>query len=162
MDAEVRKRLMELGDAALSPLGCYVVELQVEFGRNRSILRYFIDRIEGRVTVDDCARGSRLIEAAIEEKSAFGGEYVMEISSPGIERRIARERDFKRFAGAVARVRTRTPMDGQRNFEGTIAGCDGQSVTLKIGDKERKFPYALIARANLVGEAHNREGSHGN
>jgi len=161
MEGDLKTRLTELGDRALGSIGCYVVDAQVEFGRSRSILRFFIDSISGRISIDDCAKGSRLIEAAIDQGSAFGGEYALEVSSPGMERRIARARDFERFKGKTVRVRTRTPIEGKRNFEGTIGMATGTAVQVKVGDEVKEFPYALIARANLVGEGQEREDSHG-
>ncbi len=129
--------------------------IEVQYGREQrgSVLRLFIDRPgsgEGAISVDDCERVSRDVSAALDVADKISQAYQLEVSSPGLDRPLRRERDFARFAGESARIRLVDGVEGRRNFTGTIRGakdgrveidCDGRSYELSIDD---------IARANLV------------
>ncbi len=155
---ETTKSLAEQGDQALAAIGCYVVDLEVEPSRSRPLVRYFIGCLDDTtVTVEICARASRILEALLDESGRFGAEYAIEVSSPGIDRRLARPRDFARFAGRGVRVRLRSPMDGKRNLEGTLVGADEKKVTLAVGEQQMELPYDLLARANLVYDSASSE-----
>jgi ribosome maturation factor RimP len=129
--------------------------IEVENGREPSgwVLRLFIDRPEGQgggVTHEDCERVSRDVSAAMDVADRIPHAYQLEVSSPGLDRPLRRERDFARFVGESARIRLTAGVEGRRNFSGTIQAakdgrveiaCDGRSYVLPIDD---------IARANLV------------
>ena len=129
--------------------------IEVQFGREATgmVLRLYIDRPEGTgggVTHEDCERVSRDLSAALDVADKIPNAYQLEVSSPGLDRPLRRERDFARFVGESVRIRLVDGVEGRRNFSGTIqaAGngrveiaCDGRSYELSIGD---------IARANLV------------
>jgi ribosome maturation factor RimP len=129
--------------------------VEVQYGREQrgTVLRLFIDRPGdgvGAISVDDCERVSRDVSAALDVADKISQAYQLEVSSPGLDRPLRRERDFARFAGESARIRLAEGVEGRRNFTGTIRGardgrveidCDGRSYELLIDD---------IARANLV------------
>jgi ribosome maturation factor RimP len=102
------------------------------------------------VNLDDCTRFSHAIEAILDARDLVPGAYVLEISSPGIERELYSLADFQRFTGELARVRLNAEIDGQKNFVGRIAAvADG---TIEIEDRTRgkvTFPYSSVAKANL-------------
>jgi len=156
---EARNRLAEDGDRVLSALGCYVVDVEVERGRTRPRLRYFIGQLDDLpVGVERCAAASRALTSWLDESGEFGGEYALEVSSPGIDRRVGRPRDFIRFAGRPVRVKVKTPLDGQRNIPGVILRADEKSVTLLVGEAEVTLAYGQVARANLAPDLSNGEG----
>jgi len=106
------------------------------------LLRVYIDK-PGGVNVDDCAAVSRQLNRVLTVENV--GYDRLEVSSPGLDRLLRKERDFARFAGQKARVRMRVPLDGQRNFTGVVrdAGAgrvqlevDGRVVSLELGDME--------------------------
>jgi ribosome maturation factor RimP len=129
--------------------------IEVQFGRESTglVLRLFLDRsVEGQgpVGFEECERVSRDVSAALDVADLIPNAYQLEVSSPGLDRPLRRERDFERFQGKSARIRLEGGVDGRRNFSGTLGAvkdgrveiaCDGRSYLLPIDD---------IARANLV------------
>ena len=152
----MRKDLQELwllAEPYVRDAGFDIVEVQ--FGREPSgwVLRLFIDKPEGgegAVSHFDCERVSRDVSAALDVADRIPHAYQLEVSSPGLDRPLRRERAFARFVGQSARVRLVEGVEGRRNFSGTIRGvrdgvleieCDGRSHLLSIDD---------VAKANLI------------
>lgn len=154
-------RLTLTFDDLLAPLAAYVVDIELESGKTRTLLRIFVDLNQGSITVDTCSKASRLIAAYIEEQGLFGGKFALEVSSPGIERRVARPRDFQRFVGHEAVVKVRDPIDSRRNIKGVIEAASNTSVTLAVGDEKLSIPYKNVARANLIYDFSKKGGEHG-
>ncbi len=149
-------------EARAEALGFEVVEVEWGGTARRPVLRVRVDRpdsVPGRgVTVDDCARVSRVLEAWLDEEPALPTRYVLEVSSPGVERPLSRKRDFLRFSGRDVVVRGRPGARGS-GFSGRLSGVlegieeegDGYRVVIRTGDASRvTVPRAEIARANLV------------
>lgn len=167
MRREVQE-LWNLVEPHVDAAGLDLVEL--EWGRESSgwVLRLYIDRpfvaaprLPG-AEVDsalcppvslgyaDCERVSRDVGAALDVADLIPHAYRLEVSSPGIDRPLRRERDFRRFAGSRARVRTTDPVAGRRNFSGTIRAVHDGVVDLACDDRSCALPLAIIARAVLV------------
>lgn len=148
---ELKKKLMVDGDRLFAELGCYVVAVEIESSRSAPLARFFIDTIQGEpVTVGLCGKASRVIRDHFEATGMMGEDFGLEVSSPGLDRRVARPRDFRRFTGQKIRFRVADPIEGRRKFEGTIVGADDATVVIDTGDKELTLPYARLARANLI------------
>lgn len=102
------------------------------------------------VTFDDCERASRDISATLDVADVITHAYRLEVSSPGIDRPLRRETDFRRFAGRQVKVRTLDPVEGRRNFSGTLLGATGGLVDVECEGRAYKIPVIGVARANLV------------
>ncbi len=102
------------------------------------------------MTVEDCAEISHAISAVLDVADPIAGSYVLEVSSPGIDRPLVKLADFARFAGFEARVETREAVDGRRRFRGLLRGVRGERVLLAVDGEEIEIPFALIQRAKLV------------
>ena len=126
-----------------------LVELQRE--RNGRVLRLYIDKEDG-VSVDDCARISRQVDAILDVYCDASNAYTLEVSSAGINRPLGRRRDFDRFKGSIVRLRLRAPVDGRRNFKGRLLGLAGESVRIEIDNREFAVPYTGITKAQLVND----------
>ena len=111
-------------------------------------LRIFIDK-EGGVTVDDCTRVSRQIEDLIEVEEAVPSSYILEVSSPGLNRPLKKEKDFLRFKGKLAHVTTYTPIHQRKNFKGTIRDFQKDVLILDIDSQRLEIPKDQIAKARL-------------
>lgn len=159
----MRKEVEELWNLAephVEGFGLELVELQWTREPEGWVLRLFIDRpgADGMVTFEDCERVSRDISAALDVADAINHAYRLEVSSPGIERPLRRLRDFKRFAGKKAKIKTTDPVEGRRNFSGTLMGVAGEGevketnalVEVECDGKAYQLPMANIARAHLV------------
>ena len=114
-----------------------------------SLLRIYIDSEEG-VTIDDCERVSRQVSAILDVEDPISGEYTLEVSSPGMDRPLFTEEQFKRYLGEVANVRTRGPINGRRKFKGTIVEVSDGTVVVNIDGENYQIPHAEIEKAALV------------
>ncbi|MCL2484735.1 MAG: ribosome maturation factor RimP [Endomicrobia bacterium] len=113
------------------------------------VLRIFIDKENG-VNMDDCAQASRAFEASLDESDILKDSYVLEVSSPGIDRVLKTEKDFKRFAGSKIKVRTFNPINNQKNFLGEICSCnDGKVIINDVTKGEVEIEITEIKKANL-------------
>jgi ribosome maturation factor RimP len=111
-------------------------------------LRIFIDK-EGGVMVDDCTRVSRQIEDLIDVEEIVPSSYVLEVSSPGLDRPLKKEKDFLRFKGKRVHVTTYTPIHQQKNFKGTIRDFQKDVLFLDIDSQRVEIPRNQIAKAKL-------------
>ena len=139
----------------LEPLGLELFELKSGGSKGRPVLDVRIERADGKpITVDDCARASRAIEAKLDEGNVFGPKYVLEVSSPGIERPLRHAADWRRFIGHDA-VMTVDSEEGSRSREIRIAGVEGDAgkeivvVEDAKGNSER-LPLAAGKKARLA------------
>jgi len=140
--------LARIIEQAVVGLGYEFVDL--ESGPRSRLLRVFIDapaRPRG-VTVDDCARVSNHLTRLFAVENVDFGR--LEVSSPGLDRLLRKPADFERFAGHEARVRTRLPIEGRRNFTGVLAGCEAGKLLLKSGEVLIEFDLAQVEKARLV------------
>jgi ribosome maturation factor RimP len=135
---------------SLAEMGYDIVRVQLS-GEQRAKLQVMVERRDGGgMTVDDCAGVSRTVEAILDVADPIAETYVLEVSSPGVDRPLTRRGDFERFAGFVARVEMRMPVDGHRRFSGRLLGLEGDSVRLATQSGETALPFADIAKAKLV------------
>jgi ribosome maturation factor RimP len=150
--------LEDLVASEIKPLGLELVEFKIGGSKGRPVLDVRVERKDGeKVTVDDCAAASRVIEARLDAEDFGGRRYVLEVSSPGLERPLRNAKDWKRFVGRSAVVTTNVVGDpaGRRTDEVEIAGVEGEAgqevviVHSERGD-ERRFPLAAVEKARLA------------
>jgi|SRR6266403_453356 len=145
-------------------LGVEVVEIDLRGGGKARMLRIFIDK-PGGVTHEDCANLSREISTIFDVEDAVpGGSYVLEVSSPGLDRKIFKPADFERFQGSRVKLTTKDPVNGNRHFEGRLERFESGRLTLDMAEARRKFrpqqgapqrleiELANVEKANLVPE----------
>lgn len=137
--------------------GVEFVGVQVLPYPGEPLVRVIIDRprqdgLEGSaVDIDDCSFiTQQLSDLLVDDGDVIGGEYRLEVTSPGVERPLFRIEDFVRFAGKEARVQTQRPVDGRRKFEGVILSAEGDFVRLEQDGKPVEVPFQDIVKANLV------------
>jgi ribosome maturation factor RimP len=145
-------RITELAGQVAASMGMEVVLVEVKGDGNRSIVRAYIDQPSG-ITLDDCERFSRRFSVSLDVEDWIPFSYILEVSSPGVNRPLVKESDFRRFAGKEAKVRTRLPLAGQKNFRGKIIGVNEGRVEMEIAPGKR-IGIALmdIEKANLIAE----------
>jgi ribosome maturation factor RimP len=139
-------------EAALEPIaashGYEVVAVELGGAKHRPVVRVFLDK-EGGITLDEVAEANAWVGEAIDELGEPSGPYLLEVSSPGIERPLRKAADFQRFAGQRAEVRLMAPMEGRRQFTGTIETADGDAATLDVDGTRVRLPYDTMSRARL-------------
>jgi ribosome maturation factor RimP len=114
-----------------------------------SLLRLYIDSENG-VQVDDCARVSDQVGAVLDVEEPISGEYVLEVSSPGVDRRLFRLEQYGAYVGEELELRLRSPFEGRRKFKGILRGIEGEDVVLLVDDHEYLLPYGNVDRAQLM------------
>jgi ribosome maturation factor RimP len=120
-------------------------------GDRRPKLQIMVERQDGRaVSVDDCALASRLVSAVLDVEDPVSGSYVLEVSSPGIDRPLTRLQDFERFAGFEARVELRVPVEGRRRFRGRLMGVEQDRIRLETEQEQVELSFDDIQKAKLV------------
>jgi len=145
----LEERLIELVEPILRFRRLELVELTFQRGSGRGRLRIVIDEEKG-VSVEECAEVSREVSALLDVEDVVPGSYVLEVSSPGLDRPLRRKEDFLRFAGRLARVTLAEPRGGQGLLIGRIRRVEGDDVVLETeGGELVTLPYAGIRRARL-------------
>lgn len=136
----------------LAPLlaqeGVELVDLQILHESGRRVLRFFLDKERG-ITLDDCAVLSDRIGAMLDENNTVPGAYVLEVSSPGLDRVLKKEKDFLRFAGRGVKIRLKAPLAGRRNFTGRLEGFEQGQAVITAGSETYRFLPEEIAEARL-------------
>lgn len=123
-----------------------------EFGQteNGQTLRIYIDRPDG-VDVDDCATVSRQVDAALDVDDVVPGAYLLEVSSPGVDRPLFDERQFAAQIGEEVRVRLLGGVDGRRNFKGRLLAVEDGTATVEVDGTDHALPLADVEQAYLIG-----------
>lgn len=125
--------------------------VHVEYQREPAgrTLRIYLDK-PGGITLDDCVNVSRQLSDILDVGLDTQTAYRLEVSSPGIQRPLGKLSDFERFKGCRAKIRTIKPVDGQKNFTGALAGVEGLSVCITIGDQTKAIAFDMITKAHLI------------
>ncbi len=147
----------QIAERVTASQGLDLVDVEFRGGGKARMLRLYIDK-PGGVTHEDCAWVSREVGTILDMEDAVpGGSYTLEVSSPGLDRKLMKAADFQRFAGSRVRILTREPVDGSRHLEGRLQGLREGRVAVEVGGK--KIPLHMveidvsnIERANLVPE----------
>lgn len=129
--------------------GLELVHWETAGPRNNFVLRIFIDK-PGGVSHGDCEAVSNQVGTLLDVDDLIANRYVLEVSSPGIERGLYKRADYERFAGSRIKLRISEPIDGQRNFRGVLLGLIGDNVSFEAdGRGQLDIPFEQIAKANI-------------
>lgn len=150
------EQLRQIAERVTASQGLELVDVEFRGGGKARLLRLFIDK-PGGVTHEDCAFVSRELGTILDVEDAILGSYTLEVSSPGLDRKLRKPSDFERFAGSRVRLMTREPVDGNRHFEGRLQGLHDGRVALEVGSKKVsahtvEIELGNVERANLVPE----------
>lgn len=150
-----KKKLEELLESLFRPVleekAVELVDLEFKREGRTHYLRVFIDK-PGGVTLDDCSRVNQCLGEVLDLEDPISQSYCLEVSSPGLERPLKKDKDYTRFTGRKIKVKTYEPMDGQKVFKGILLGYQEGIVRLGQEGKEIGIPVDKISRANLVFE----------
>ncbi len=168
-------RVREIADRIAASIGLEVLEVELRGSGPARMLRVFLDKpgasggdpLAG-VTHGDCANFSREFGTILDVEDAVPGSYTLEVSSPGLDRRLTKAADFERFTGSRMKVTTRTPVSNNRHFEGRLESFRDGRLTLDLSDASKKsrkkmgaavsnaqkieIEFANVEKANLVPE----------
>jgi ribosome maturation factor RimP len=145
----VADRVREIAEQVAIDHGVELVHAEIAGPDGKPTVRVFIDK-PGGVTHDDCSEVSLQLGTTLDVEDFIHSAYTLEVSSPGIERGLYKRADYERFVGSQAKIKARTPVNGQRNFRGRIIEVDDGEVVLDDRTSGRvNIPLAEIAKANL-------------
>ena len=116
-----------------------------------SIVRVYIDSSNG-VNVDDCANVSRQISSMLDVESFLPGGYVLEVSSPGLDRRLFEISQYSAYIGGKVRISLKVPFEGRKNYLGVLTKVEENDVVIESGEEEFTFPFEIIEKGHLVYE----------
>lgn len=143
-------RIRQLLQPVVEALGCELWGVDLQTGAKTKLLRIYIDKDNDLVGIEDCERVSRQASSILDVEDAINGEYVLEVSSPGMDRPLYEIGQYKKYVGEDISLRLRFPYEGRRNFKGRLTGVDGDEIILVVTDHEYLFPVEGIEKANVV------------
>jgi len=154
MYGDIPEELRGLVEPVVQDAGLELVDLVLTGGRAPWLLRVTIDtcRGDGRVNVDRCAEISREVGTVLDAADAVPSRYHLEVSSPGLDRVLTREKDFSAACGSEVRLETRRPLAGRRRFRGRLVAFDGGVARLQFDGEEVGIPFGAVAKANVIYE----------
>lgn len=143
--------LKQLLQPVVEAMDCELWGIELQMGGKAKLLRIFIDRDEEvGVGVDDCERVSRQASAILDVEDVISGEYILEVSSPGMDRPLYELDHYARYLGEEISLRLRFPYEGRRNYKGRLKAIEGDEIVVVVTDNEFLFPVEGIEKANLV------------
>ncbi len=147
----ITRQVANLVEPVIGEMGFELVDVEYLSKYGRWVLRVYIDK-EGGVTIDDCARVSREIGDLIDVREIIAHEYVLEISSPGVNRPLKKEKDFIWARGKRVKVKMVTPVNGRRNFTGYLKNFEDGTLYIEAEGTLVALPWVEVDKANLVYE----------
>ena len=145
-------RIYELACQVADSMGMEEVLVEIKGGGNHSIVRTFIDQ-PGGISLNDCERFSKRFSVSLDVEDWIPFSYTLEVSSPGLNRPLVKESDFQRFCAQNARIRTRLPIEGQRNIRGKILGATDGRLQLEVSPgKQVEIALMDIEKASLIAD----------
>lgn len=141
--------LRTLLEPTVERLGYELTDLEARLSGKSGVLRLFIDRPEG-IGLDDCEKVSRAVSAQLDVDDPIPGHYDLEVSSPGLDRKLTKPAHFQRFTGETLKVQLRFPLEGRRRFRGRLLASDDENIVLDVDGMRHSLPLATIDSARLV------------
>jgi ribosome maturation factor RimP len=150
MPEAVASKIEEIAQRVVESEGMELVEVEVKGGGSQRMVRISIDKAEG-ISHRDCELVSQQVGTILDVEDVVpGGRYTLEVSSPGLERKLLKPRDYERFQGRKVKITLRDPIEGRRHWEGTLAGFENGLVSLEAAaGKTIQFPLPQVQKANL-------------
>ena len=143
------RELTELLEPTVERLGYELSDLEVRLGGRGAVLRVFIDHPEG-IGLDDCEKVSLAVGALLDVEDPLPGHYNLEVSSPGLDRKLTKVEHFQRFAGETVKVQMRFPVAGRKRFRGTLVSSTDDNIVIEVDGEPHSLPLATIDTARLV------------
>jgi len=141
--------LTELLEPGIARLGYELSDLELKIGGKHGILRVFIDKPEG-IGLEDCEKVSLAVSALLDVEDPLPVHYDLEVSSPGLDRKLTKIEHFQRFEGETVKVQMRFPIEGRRRFRGTLVSTDDENIVVEVDGVSHTLPVATIDTARLV------------
>ena len=149
--ARIKDTVIDLAEPIVETKGLELVDVEYNKEGDNWILRVFIDKEEG-ITLEDCMQVSDELSTHLDVEDPIDDSYLLEVSSPGLDRPLRTDDDFARFAGESVEVSTYAPVEGQKEFVGELVGLEDDQVKLLIDEEEVLIPRSKVAQTKLTVE----------
>jgi len=143
--------LAKLLEPTVARLGYELADLEVRLGGKGGLVRVFIDKPEG-IDLEDCEKVSLAVSALLDVEDPVPGNYSLEVSSPGLDRKLTKVEHFQRFEGETVKVQMRFPIEGRRRFRGTLVSSNDENIVVEVDGESHSLPLKTIDTARLVPE----------
>jgi ribosome maturation factor RimP len=144
--------LQKLLEPAIERLGYELTDLEVRLSGQGGLVRLTIDKPDG-IDLDDCEKVSHAMSALLDVEDPVPGNYNLEVSSPGLDRKLTKLEHFQRFEGETLKVTMRFPMEGRRRFRGKLLSSNEENIVVEVDGDSYSLPLTMIDSARLVPEA---------
>ena len=145
---ELRKVL----EPTVERLGYELADLEVRLGSKGGLVRVTIDKPDG-IDLEDCEKVSHAVSALLDVEDPMAGEYNLEVSSPGLDRKLTKVEHFQRFEGETVKITMRFPIEGRRRFRGRLLSSDDKNIVVEVDGESHSLPLATLDTARLVPDA---------
>jgi ribosome maturation factor RimP len=145
----MKAELEDLIEPTVVNLGYELSDLELKLGGRDGVVRVFIDKPDG-VDLTDCEIVSKQLSAVLDVEDPLPGHYTLEVSSPGLDRKLTKSSHFQRFLGETVRVKLRFPLAGRRNFRGTLSAASEDKIEVEVDGEKYSLEIAAIESARLV------------
>ena len=142
-------KLNDLIKPAVEKMGYELTDIEIKTQDHEQLVSIFIDNLTG-INIEDCEIVSRQISLLLDVENPISGKYTLEVSSPGLDRKLTKFNHFKRFIGNELRIKLLRSMDGRRNFRGKLLAANKESIKVQVDDQLYKLPIDMIEIARLV------------
>ena len=141
--------IQELIEPTIERLGYELTDLEVRLSGQGGLLRLTIDKPDG-IGLEDCEKVSHAVSALLDVEDPVPGNYNLEVSSPGLDRKLTKVEHFQRFEGETLKVTMRFPIVGRRRFRGTLVSSDDENIVVEVDGESHSLPLTMIDTARLV------------
>lgn len=141
--------LAALLEPTVERLGYELSDLEIRLSNKGGLVRVFIDKPDG-IGLADCEKVSQAVSALLDVEDPIPGHYDLEVSSPGLDRKLTKVEHFQRFIGETVKVRTRFPQEGRRRFRGRLVSADEDNIVVEVDGVSHSFSLSIIDTARLV------------
>lgn len=145
----VSDQIEQLIEAPIESLGYEVVGVEYNKNGRDAVLRIYIDSEQG-ISIEDCERVSHQVSGILDVEEPIAAAYSLEVSSPGFDRPLFKARDFERFTGSEAKISMKLPINGRRNFTGTLQGFSDGEILIEVDGEVYALPLTKLAKARLI------------
>lgn len=142
------QQLEEMLEPTVKAMGFGLWGIEYNSQGRHSVLRIYIERDSG-ITADDCAAVSTQVSGILDVEDPITGEYTLEVSSPGMDRRLFKLNQYSDYIGEIIEIQLRSPFEGRRKFKGILKGIEGADVVVQIDDEEFLLPHDDIDKARV-------------
>lgn len=151
---DIPEALRAMIEPVVEEHGCALVDVEIARNRGTGLLRVTVDSEsgDGRVPVEQCAAISREVETLLDAADTMPGAYKLEVSSPGLDRVLGRERDFEAVVGSEIKLRARRPIEGRKRFRGRLVSFESGVVKMEVDGEEALIPFEEVEKANMIYE----------